>query len=162
MVRKIPIETNSFQAVLLPLQPASFPHQIEDRTCWQIGCATNCHKQRETETEKSGIDCFYLTCLWLASVSNSSYLLLVVFDCKPQARQAGDSFLKGLFIQGILSFISTAVQNSGYLALVATHAQQLHGKLLTDLLQAQVLRLLEKLTISHEATETPVMNSEQG
>lgn len=98
--------------------------------------ATNREKQRRQELIVS-----YLTCLWLASVSNPSYLLLVIVDCKPQARQAGDSFLKGLFLQGILSFISTAVQNSGYLTLVATHAQQLHGKLLTDLLQAQVLRL---------------------
>lgn len=33
MVRTINTETKSFQAVLLPLQPARFPHQMDDRTC---------------------------------------------------------------------------------------------------------------------------------
>lgn len=51
MVRKIPTETKSFQAVLLPLQPARFPHQMDDSTCWQIGWATNCEKQNPKPTE---------------------------------------------------------------------------------------------------------------
>lgn len=42
MVRKIPTDTRSFQTVLLPLQPDKFPDQMDERTCWQIGWATNC------------------------------------------------------------------------------------------------------------------------
>jgi hypothetical protein len=41
MVRKMRKATKSFQMVVLPRQPARFPHQMEDRTCWQMGCATN-------------------------------------------------------------------------------------------------------------------------
>lgn len=52
MVRKIPTETNNFQAVRLPLHPARFPHQIDDSTCWQIGWATNCeNKPPKMETQ---------------------------------------------------------------------------------------------------------------
>ena len=46
----------------------------------------------------------------------------------------------------MLALVSTAVQDHGHLALVATHAQQLDGKLLTELLQAQVLRLQQRGT----------------
>lgn len=41
MVRKMRKAMKSFQMVVLPRQPARFPHQMEDRTCWQMGCATN-------------------------------------------------------------------------------------------------------------------------
>lgn len=44
------METNSFQAVRLPLHPERFPHQMDDSTCWQIGWATNC-KNKATITE---------------------------------------------------------------------------------------------------------------
>lgn len=52
MVRKIPTETRSFHAVLLPLHPDKFPHQIDDRTCWQIGCATNYDSEEVTSEVK--------------------------------------------------------------------------------------------------------------
>lgn len=82
MVRKIATETNSFQAVLLPLQPARFPHQIDDSTCWQIGWATNCTKTNtQRGRHKSGIkNMSPFTHLWLTVASASSYLLLVVVD----------------------------------------------------------------------------------
>lgn len=70
-----------------------------------------------------------------------SHLLLVVVDSEPQARQARYSLLKGLPLKRILAFVSAAVQDGGHLALVAAHAQQLDGVVLTQLLQAQVLRL---------------------
>lgn len=73
------------------------------------------------------------------------HLLLVVVDGEPQARQTGNPLLEGLALEGILAFVSAAVQDGGHLALVATHAQQLHGVVLTQLLQAQVLRLHERV-----------------
>ena len=56
MVRKITMETNSFQAVLLPRHPARFPHQIEESTCWQMGWATNFHRNKHTEREEQIMD----------------------------------------------------------------------------------------------------------
>lgn len=56
MVRKITMETNSFQAVLLPRHPARFPHQIEESTCWQMGWATNFHRNKHTEREEHIMD----------------------------------------------------------------------------------------------------------
>lgn len=73
-----------------------------------------------------------------------SHLLLAVVDSEPQARQTRYSLLKGLLLKRLLAFVSAAVQDGGHLALVATHAQQLDGVVLTQLLQAQVLRLHER------------------
>lgn len=78
-----------------------------------------------------------------SNVSNS-HLFLVVVDGESKARQAWYSLLKGLPLKGILALISAAVQDGGHLALVAAHAQQLNGEVLTQLLQAQVLRLRER------------------
>lgn len=75
------------------------------------------------------------------SVSRLVYLLLVVFDSEPQTGQSGYTLLKRLLVQGILTLVAAAVQDCGNLALVAAHPQQLHGKLLTELLKAQVFRL---------------------
>lgn len=76
IVRKIPTETNSFQAVLLPLQPARFPHQIDDSTCWQIGWATNCTKNTQREIK----DEFYV--FFSSSLNDSSFCIkLPVSDC---------------------------------------------------------------------------------
>lgn len=80
----------------------------------------------------------------MTAVSASGYLLLVKVDSEPQSGEVGYSLLKGLLLQGILALVSTAVEDRGHLALVATHAQQLDGKLLTELLQVQVLRLQGK------------------
>lgn len=88
-------------------------------------------------------------------MSASSYLLLVEVDCEPQAGQVGDPLIEGLLLQGALALVSAAVQDGGHLALVTTHAQQLHGKLLAELLQAQVLRLQEE---SQVTTQTANMN----
>ena len=138
MVTKIPTETNSFQAVLLPLHPSRFPHQMDESTCWQIGCATNCGENREGER--------YILDRVFLIVSVCSYLLLVVVNSKPQSWQVGYPLLEGLLIQGILALVSAAVENRGHLALVATHAHQLNCKILTELLQVQVLRLQERGT----------------
>lgn len=144
MVRKIPTETSSFQVVRLPLHPARFPHQIDDSTCWQIGWATNC-KEKTAEMERLIMDQVHKSFYSPLAGSNffPSYLLLVVVDSKPKTRQAGYSLLKGLLLNGILALVSAAVQDCGHLTLVATHAQQLDGKVLTEQLQGQVLRLRE-------------------
>lgn len=155
-MRKIPTETKSFQAVRLPLHPARFPHQMDDSTCWQIGWATNCqNKPTITETNSNNrlsrnreILCFNKKCALnkkllecSASALFRSHLLLVVVDGEPEARQTRYSLLKRLPLKRILALVAAAVQDGGHLALVATHAQQLHGVVLTQLLQAQVLRL---------------------
>lgn len=161
-MRKIPTETNSFQAVRLPLHPARFPHQMDDSTCWQMGWATNC-KNNATITETNSnntscqnreILCFTKKCAFKkneksllecsASTLFHSHLLLVVVDGEPEARQTRYSLLKCLPLKRILALVAAAVQDGGHLALVATHAQQLHGVVLTQLLQAQVLRLHER------------------
>lgn len=100
-MRKIPAETNSFQAVLLPFHPDRFPHQMDDRTCWQIGCATNYtekHRMRDMERQRSVKLMSSPPCVWLVGVSPSSYLLLVVVDGKPQTGQVGYTFLEGLLL----------------------------------------------------------------
>lgn len=84
MVRNIPTETSSFQAVRLPLHPARFPHQIDDSTCWQIGWATNC-ENKPTEMERQIMDQVYelFNSPLADSIFFSSYLLLVVVNSKP-------------------------------------------------------------------------------
>lgn len=66
------------------------------------------------------------------------YQLLVVVHGEPKARKVGYALLEDLVL---MASVQTAVQDGGHLALVATHAQQLHSEILTQLLQAQVLRL---------------------
>jgi len=85
-VRKIPTETKSFQAVLLPLQPDKCPHQMDDRTCWQIGWATNYPNGDTTRGREKRLTQFMSSFarLRLTAVFESSYLLLVVVDSKPQ------------------------------------------------------------------------------
>lgn len=68
------------------------------------------------------------------------YQLLVVVHSEPKARQVGYPLLEDLVLG---TFVQAAVQDGGHLALVSTHAQQLHSEILAQLLQAQVLRLQE-------------------
>ena len=162
MVRKIPTETSSFQAVRLPLHPARFPHQIDDSTCWQIGWATNC-KDKTAEMERLIMDQVHDSFDPPLAGTNvfPSYLLLVVVDSKPKTRQAGYSLLEGLLLNGILALVPAAVQDCGHLALVATHAQQLDGKVLTELLQGQVLRLREQEVSSGDRSQSTRTQHEQ-
>lgn len=132
---------------------------MDDSTCWQIGWATNCkNKATITETNSNNpssrnreLLCFTKKCAFKkkllecsASTLFHSHLLLVVVDGEPEARQSRYSLLKCLLLKRILALVAAAVQDGGHLALVATHAQQLHGVVLTQLLQAQVLRLHER------------------